>query len=343
MKNEIFCIILAGGRGTRFWPVSTRAHPKQFISLTGEKTLFQKTVERANSICGMSRIFVVTGREHADTVKKSAPGIPEENILLEPSGKNTTACIGWAAAVLASRKMADGIMVVMPSDHVVDSIEGFSKTIFRATNAALKGWLTAIGIGPRYASTGYGYLQQGEEISEKIWRVKSFREKPDRVTAERYLEEGGFFWNAGIFIWSAGRILEEIEQYQPGLFNGLARLGETVAPDEDMYNSLESVSIDYGVMEKAGRVAMVCADFTWDDVGNWPSVRRVRTDQGDIHAVDSDNYTIWDKDGRLTVLLGVNGLSVVRTDRVTLIMSDEYSQKLREVVADLEKKRPDLF
>jgi mannose-1-phosphate guanylyltransferase len=341
MHQEMFGVIMAGGRGTRFWPVSTRALPKQFLRLIGEETMLQQTAARLQELCGADRILVVTGREHAGTVLEQLPWLDGSNLLLEPEGRNTAACIGWAAKVLQGRGFGSSLMAVVPSDHIVEPVEGFRETLRTAAAPASEGHLMTIGIPPDRPSPAYGYLMAGRELFPGVYGVQAFREKPDEETARGYLAAGGFYWNAGIFLWRVDRILEEISLHLPTLAEGLAGIGDSLSPDAATYGALPSVSIDYGVMEKARGVAMVPARFSWSDVGDWPSARRCGVGRGRVLEVDSENCTVWNE-GRLTVLMGLKGVSVVETPSVTLVMSDEYSQELRKVVAGLEEEQPEL-
>ena len=341
MESSFFGVIMAGGRGTRFWPVSTRKLPKQFLNLTGDRTMLQETASRFEGLCGHDEIMVVTGSDHRKTVLEQLPWIRSENLLLEPSGRNTAACIGWAAKTLIDRGCGSDLMVVVPSDHVIDDPQEFRNTLIMAARPAIDGKLVTIGITPDHPATGYGYLEKGKSLYEGIFEVSSFREKPDLETASEYLASGRYFWNAGMFIWRADVIMEEIARNLPGLCEQLLQLGSLTTPDPQRYDDLPSISIDYGVMENADNVVVVPALFGWNDIGDWPSARRCGVGRGTVLAIDSGNSIVWNR-GKLTVLLGVNDISVVETDSVTLIMSDEYSQKLREVVAELENTKPDL-
>lgn len=332
---------MAGGRGTRFWPVSTRKLPKQFLCLTGDRTMLQETALRFEGLCGHGEIMVVTGGDHRKIVQEQLPWIMEENLLLEPSGRNTAACIGWAARTLVDRGRGSDLMVVVPSDHIIDKPEGFRNTLLKAAEPAADGKLVTIGITPDRPATGYGYLEKGKSFGKGVYEVSSFSEKPDLEKAEEYLESGNYLWNAGMFIWRADVIMDKITGYLPGLSEGLWKLDPGTCPDPEQYDALQAVSIDFGVMEKADNVVMVPAEFGWNDIGDWPSARRCGVGRGEVFAMDSENTTVWNG-GKLTVLLGVSNVSVVETDSATLIMSDEYSQKLRDFVAELEDEKPDL-
>jgi len=336
-------VIMAGGRGTRFWPASTAGKPKQFLRLLGQRSMLQLTADRLEHICGRDRIIVVSSSRHGDLVREQLPWLPKENLLLEPSGRNTAACIGWTAETLLKRGMSDSVMVVVASDHRIKPVSGFVSTMEVAIALAEQGWLVTIGIEPLRAATGYGYLEEGESLGDGAWRVSRFREKPDKETAEEYVRSGKFYWNSGMFVWRVDRILDEIGRHIPDLLDGLAAISGQISPPLNRYDALPSVSIDCGVMEKADRVLMVRARFEWDDVGDWPGSRRAGVSRGDLISVDSDDFTVWNEGGSLTVLMGVHGITVVETDLVTLVMSDEHSQDLREFVGRMEEERPDLI
>lgn len=339
--TDIVAVIMAGGRGTRFWPVSTSDMPKQFLRLTGENSMLQETAERFRGICSRESIIVVTGARHEDTVMAQLPWMDPKNLLLEPCGRNTAPCIGWAARTLIERGLGSSVMVVVPSDHVIDDAEGFRETVRIAAGPAAEGRLVTIGIPPDRPATGYGYLHTGSCRPGEVCEVRSFREKPDLGTAAGYLSSGEYLWNAGMFIWRADVIMDMIRKHLPVTARGLDALGRGTGPDRSGYEALESISIDYGVMERADDVAVVPALFEWNDVGDWPSARRCGIGRGRVLARDSGEYTVWNG-GRLTVLLGVSGISVVETDEVTLVMSDEYAQELKDIVAEMEREDPEL-
>ncbi|MCK5034695.1 MAG: mannose-1-phosphate guanylyltransferase, partial [Candidatus Sabulitectum sp.] len=267
MNNKrIFAVIMAGGRGTRFWPASTKARPKQFMDLLGGGTMLQKTAARFANISGPEGVLVVTGAIHSTIAAAQLPLLPKNNLLLEPVGRNTAACIGWAAETLRRRGFGESVMIVAASDHRIEPVSGFEETMRNAVALAEEGYLCTIGITPDHPATGYGYLQTGEEInSGKL--VKSFKEKPDAATAELYLRSGDYLWNSGMFIWRVDSFLEEFQKHMPGLFRDIQQLPVTTAPSMEEYSALESQSIDYGVMEKTDRAVVVPALFKWSDIG----------------------------------------------------------------------------
>ncbi len=340
--TRIFAVIMAGGRGTRFWPASTKSRPKQFMDLLGGGTMLQKTAGRFANMTGPDGIIVVTGADHMNIASGQLPLLPRKNLLLEPAGRNTAACIGWAAETLRRRGFAESIMIVAASDQKIEPVDGFEKTIRNAVSLAEEGYLCTIGIIPDNPATGYGYLQIGEKIGCGN-RVMSFREKPDSATAAEYVESGDYLWNSGMFIWRVDSFLAEFEKHMPSLYSDIKQLPDTSAPSIEEYGALESQSIDYGVMEKTDKAVMVPALFTWSDIGDWPGARGAGVSKGESILIDSENSLVFDETGRLTVVMGLNNVSVVSTDTAILVMSDSSSQRIKEVVSDLEKKKPNLI
>jgi len=340
-REKIFAVIMAGGRGTRFWPASVRNRPKQFIDLLGGGTMIQLTAARFRNVADPSGILVVTGQSHGDEVLSQLPLIARENVLLEPVGRNTAACVGWAAETLRRRGHGNRIMVVAASDHMIEPLEGFENTLGEAAELAAEGHLCTIGIHPSHPATGYGYIQRGKRMGSG-WKVRRFQEKPDRETAESYLRSGDYYWNSGMFIWKVDAFLEELGSHMPELMASLRALPDTVSPSMECYGALQSQSVDYGVMEKTGRAVVVKADFQWSDIGDWPGARKAGVNKGESILLDSENTLVFDETGRLTVVVGLSGVSVVSTDRATLVMSDDSSQKLKEIVEKLDSDRPEL-
>lgn len=333
--RKVFGVIMAGGRGTRFWPLSTEAKPKQFLELLPGGTMLQLTAERLSAVCGRENVMVVTGSDYGNLVLEQLPWLSEENLLLEPAGRNTAPCVGWAASTLALRGQGESLMMVVPSDHRIHPDEEFVKTVTTALEAAESGYLVTMGVEPHTPATGYGYMEKGEELSPGVLRVLSFREKPDSETATAYLESRRYLWNAGMFVWRVSRILEAIQEHMPTLGEGLPAVGGNARPALDQFLALPSVSIDVGVLEKAGNVAVVPASFSWSDIGDWPGARGAGVGRGDSVLVDSENVLVYDATGRLTVVMGLSNVSVVCTPDATLVMADSCAQKLREVTAKL--------
>ena len=349
-------VIMAGGRGTRFWPRSRERKPKHLLDILSEKTIIQQTVSRIQCLVPPENILIVTGRKHARDVIQQLPDIPAQNILIEPEGKNTAACIGLAALHIQKR-IPDDVMIVLPSDHAIADAQKYL-TILKAaaTAAARQNALITIGIKPTSIQTGFGYLEQdlpGRSIGgEKMFRVKSIREKPDYETAKRLVEQGTFFWNSGMFIWKTSVILHEIERWLPDLHKGLMDIQSSLGSPQEkktvsrVYKSLSSVSIDYGVMEKATHVFMFTGDFGWNDVGSWDAVWDIsdKDPHGNVHAGSSRVIFEDTRDSlvysphKLVATVGVKDLVIVETKDALLICQKGRSQDVKKIVEHLEKK-----
>jgi len=350
----MFAVIMAGGKGSRFWPRSRERMPKHLLDILSERTIIRETVDRIRPLVPAERTLIVTGRSHAAELIRQLPQIPPENILIEPVGRNTAPCIGLAALHILKRG-ADAVMLVLPSDHRIGNEPVFRGVLQAAAGAAARGVsLVTIGIRPTGPETGYGYIEQGDLFStsgnEKIYRVRSIREKPPHEQAEQFLKQGGFSWNSGMFVWKASTILKAIERFLPALYRGLLQISEALGTDREeevvgtIYAGLQSVSIDYGVMEKAKDVLVIPGDFGWSDVGSWDSLWEVAGKDRDGNAVrgpfigiDAGDSLIHSP-GKLVVLVGVRDLLVVETDDALLICRRGRSQDVRKVVERLEKE-----
>lgn len=356
---HLYAVILAGGSGTRFWPLSRELYPKQLLKVIGNRTLIQETVRRVRPIIPVERTLVVTGATHADSIRiqmDERAGVRKDNILTEPVARNTAAAIGWAA--LAVRRMdPDGVMLVMPADHVIPDAAKYLRAIALAARVARDGRLVTFGITPTRPETGYGYIKVASRrplLSRgglKALPVSGFVEKPDLRTAKRYLKTGGFFWNSGIFVWRADAILQEIETALPKLRRGLKRLDKALGtPDESralekFYKGAESISIDHGVLQRSKRAAVIPAPFRWSDVGNWSSLNEVAdTDQAgnvrigrivDIGSRDSILYG----EHRLVATIGLRDMVVVDTADATLVCHKDRAQDVKQIVERLRKDK----
>jgi len=350
----MFAVIMAGGKGSRFWPRSREKMPKHLLDILTERTIIRETVDRIRPLVPAERTLIVTGRSHAAELIRQLPEIPAENILIEPVGRNTAPCIGLAALHILKR-VPDAVMLVLPSDHRIGNEKAFRGVLQAAAGAAARGEsLVTIGIRPTGPDTGYGYIEQGDLFStsgnEELYRVRSIREKPLREQAEQFLKQGGFSWNSGMFVWKASTILKAIEQFLPDLYRGLLQIREALGTDREeevvgtIYAGQKAVSIDYGVMEKAKDVLVIPGDFGWSDVGSWDSLWEVAGKDRDGNAVrgpflgiDAGDSLIHSP-GKLVVLVGVRDLLVVETDDALLICRRGRSQDVRKVVERLERE-----
>jgi mannose-1-phosphate guanylyltransferase len=269
---------MAGGKGERFWPLSTAGTPKPFIKLIGDKTMIQMTVQRVAALVAKERIFVVLGREHVDVARGQLPELSEGQFIVEPEGRDTGPCIGFTALLLG-RLDPEGVMVVLPADQYIPDTDAFAACVSAAASCATQGdHLVTIGITPTRPEKGYGYIHVGERTGAghtgSCFRVNRFVEKPDEARAAQYLADGNYFWNSGIFVWLTRVVLAGIERHMPELFKGLRAIEGAVAAGDaqkvaEGFRGFQKISIDYGLMEKADNVLMVKADFAWDDVGTW--------------------------------------------------------------------------
>ncbi len=284
MEN-IFCLIMAGGAGTRFWPGSKVAKPKQYLNIVGEDSLLQSTIKRFSTFTSEERIFIVSGKDQAAVLEQQTPMLPKKNLIYEPVGKNTLPCIGLAAMV-AEKENPDGIMVVSPSDHLIENNELFKDTVLTAVKiASERDGIVTLGISPSYPATGYGYVKTSEEITGeneiRQFKVDRFVEKPDLKTASSYLEQGGFYWNSGLFIFKISVFLKAVEEFAPELYADLRKIQADLGnPSFDqtldtIYRAIKGISVDYGIMEHAKNIYLVEGNFDWNDLGSWESVYQV--------------------------------------------------------------------
>ncbi|MGD8381736.1 MAG: mannose-1-phosphate guanylyltransferase [Syntrophobacterales bacterium] len=345
---------MAGGKGTRFWPRSRQERPKQLLNIVGRRSMLQQTVARITSLLPPENIIVVAGENHGEEVHNQLAELPKENIILEPVGRNTAACIGLAALVVQQRDSA-AVMAVLPADHLITDEELFLATLQAAVaRARRQPVLITLGIRATTAETGYGYIEAGEQVdteqSHNFYKVISFHEKPDRERAEQYLEQGNFFWNSGMFVWQAETILEAMQNHLPGLYSDLQELQQFLGTGEledgiaRIYPDLESISIDYGVMEKAENVIMIPADFGWNDLGTWASMSEIwpRDDQdnvyqGEIMALDSRQNVVFSRQ-KLCVLLGVDDLIVVDTEDALLVCPVHRAQDVSKILDAIKQR-----
>ena len=356
---HLYAVILAGGSGTRFWPLSRELYPKQFLKVLGRRTLIQETVRRVRPIVPVERTLVVTGAGHADSIRiqlDERDGARKENILSEPVARNTAAAIGWAA-VAVRRMDPDGVMLVMPADHVIPDQAKLLRAASLAARVAQEGKLVTFGIKPTRPETGYGYIKVASRrplLSQgglKALPVSCFVEKPDLSAAKRYLRAGGFYWNSGIFVWRADAILQEIEIALPKLGRGLKALGKALGtPNENQalarfYKGAEAISIDHGVLQRSKRAAVIPAPFRWSDVGNWSSLDEVAdTDRagnvriGRIVDIGSRSSILYGEN-RLVATIGLKDMVVVDTADATLVCPKDRAQEVKQIVERLRRQK----
>lgn len=360
MNKNHYVAIIAGGIGSRFWPKSRVSYPKQFLDvLNTGKTLIQGTFERFERFVPKENIFVVTSAEYADIVKEQIAGIKEENIVSEPSRKNTAPCIAYISfKVLLSDPEAT--LIIAPADHLILDNVTFEQTCKRAIDfVAEHDALVTLGIKPTYPNTGYGYIQYETENAgeDNVFKVKTFTEKPNLELAKTFLLSGDFLWNAGIFIWKASTIIERFERHQPELHEIFAGEKDKFNTDEEqeainrIYPLCSSVSIDYAIMEKADNVYVIPSSFGWSDLGTWTSAYdNLEKDYlgnalaGDkVMVIDSTQCMISASHNKLLVLQGLNDFIIVDTPDVLLICKKEKEQEIKEYVAEVRKNMGDIY
>lgn len=338
-------LIMAGGKGERFWPLSTDEKPKQFLNLLGEDTMIQMTVKRLEGLIPIDRIFIVTAEKYVELIKEQLPYLPQENIIIEPVGRNTAPCIALSAHYIY-KKIGDTAIAVLPSDHQICDEEKFKAVLKAASDFVYKNddAIVTLGIKPDRPETGYGYIKLKDykaEINEnKIYKVENFTEKPDKEKAQQYINEGNYLWNAGMFIWKASTIIKNTIKYLPKTFEVLSEIS-CLSGDEynkklkEKYPEVENISVDYGIMEKSDRIYIIPCEFGWDDVGSWNSLERYREKDSlgnVIHPMcipykSKGNIVISNKK---VVLNGIENIIVVETDEYIMISSKDKAQEIRE-------------
>lgn len=342
---SLHVLILAGGVGTRFWPASTPARPKQLLALGSERPLIVDTVERALKVAERDRIRILTGAHLVHPFQAALPQLPDSAYWVEPRARGTGPVLAWAAHQVAAQD-PDGVLISLHADHLIDPDEALSALLPRAAALASdEDLLLTLAVPPDRPETGYGWIRPGEPIRDeaglRAWRVGAFVEKPDLPTAQRYLREG-YLWNSGIFVWSARRFLEEVHRHAPEIAPHLAHLdrGEV----EAYFQEVSPISVDEAVLERSGRVGTVEATFRWDDVGSWASLSRARSGDeagnvtvGETHAVQAGGNVVWAEDGPV-VLFGVDDLVVVRTGGITVVARKDRSPDWKELVARLPER-----
>lgn len=343
-------LIMAGGRGERFWPKSRASMPKQFLSLTGDgKTMIQMTVERILPLVNIEDIYIATNQNYKKLVREQLPELPEENILCEPVGRNTAPCIGLGAVHIA-RKYDDAVMFVLPSDHLITHSQIFRQTLNDASEVAEAGDnLVTMGITPVYPETGYGYIKfYPDEMLGRAFKVERFVEKPDIETARQYVASQQYLWNSGMFIWRVSTILKNLKEFMPDTYSGLERIGAAIGTEEQEnvlekeFQAFRSESIDYGIMEKAKDIYIIAGSFGWDDVGSWLAIERFRDRnefnnvlEGNVVTVDTKN-TIIQGGKRLVAAVGIEDLVIIDTDDALLVCDKNSTNDIKKVIDNLK-------
>ncbi len=353
----MFIVIMAGGVGTRFWPKSRKKTPKQLLNIVGKKSMIRASVDRLGELVNRDNLFVVATTAHREGILAHLPLLKPENLILEPKGKNTAPCIGLTALFLR-RINPDEVMVILPADHLIEDELQFQEILLNAEKVALQTQnLVTIGIKPTYPSTGYGYIQYNGLIPNKYaiqaYRVKTFAEKPDKKTAERFLTSGDFIWNSGMFIWQVKTILSAIEEHMPELYDSLMEIDKVIGtPDEKVvinkvYCQIKGKSIDYGVMEQAKHVAVLRGEFGWNDLGSWDEVYKIspKDENQNVllgnHILKDVRDCLIDSPTRMVAAIGIQNLIIVDTGDALLICRKDQAQNVKELVEIMKRKNLD--
>ncbi|MDP4291939.1 MAG: mannose-1-phosphate guanylyltransferase [Bacteroidota bacterium] len=361
MDPNNYCILMAGGIGARFWPMSRTNCPKQFIDVLGTgETLIQQTYRRLSKVCQSKNIFIVTNELYSDIIKEQIPGITDRQILCEPSRRNTAPCIAYAAYKINAENPNANI-VVSPADHIILREEEFTESLLTALDAASKNnWLLTLGITPSRPDTGYGYIQYTDIIDtgyKQIRKVKTFTEKPQLEMAMQFLESGDFLWNSGIFIWSLSSLLTAMKQQLPDINDIFSEGAELYFTEKEKdfihkaYSEVRNISIDYGLMEKASNVYVMAADFGWSDLGTWGSLYESRSKDMNGNAIIGNSVMTYDTrncivnmpKNKLAVIQGLEDYIIVEDKNMLLIIRKQDEQLIRNIVEDVRERKGDNY
>lgn len=345
----MIALIMAGGSGTRFWPKSRGANPKQFLKIAEDKSMIRLTVDRLSPLVKYEDIYIVTAASQVDLVRQHLPFLPEENIIIEPFGMNTAPCIALSTQYLKDRYPANTPMLVLPADHLIKKVEDFQNALSFAAEIADTGVLITFGIVPDYPATGYGYIEEGEKVREGLYQVKRFKEKPDLSTAKAFLKQGGFYWNSGMFCWTLATIEEAFKEHLPLVHSLCQKIGlkwqiEGFAADiSGLYRQMSRAPIDTGIMEKAEKRYVIPVDIGWSDVGSWKALAGLSAKDDDLNysqspliAIDATGNYI---DSKKTVaIVGLKDICLIETDDAILLCPIEQSERVKDVVESLKSK-----
>ena len=352
-KNRVHCLIMAGGSGTRFWPRSRKAKPKQFLTIFGNESLIQATISRFAGFIPEERIFIISNKEQKEVLEEQTTRLPKQNLIYEPESKNTLPAIGLASLFIAKQD-PDGIMVVSPADHLTQNDTLFQETIESAAKIAdEKNGIVTVGITPNAPATGYGYIEIADEINIgqtiKSFAVNRFIEKPNLETAKLYVQSGKHFWNAGIFVFKVSVFLEAVQKYAPGLYSGLLKIAESIGTESydkvlwEIFHQVDSISVDYGIMEKADNVFLVQGDFVWNDLGSWEEVYKYDRQKdenqnavtGEVILIDTKNSYVYAPDS-LVAVVGMDDVIVVKEGNTVLVCKRDHAEDIKSVVDQLK-------
>jgi mannose-1-phosphate guanylyltransferase len=347
-----YAIIMAGGAGTRFWPASRAALPKQLLPLTSDRTMIQATVDRARGLASLDRILIVTNAALLNAMREQIPDLPATSILGEPCKRDTAPCVGLAARIVRQRE-GNATMLVMPADHVIDTTAQFHEAVRQGVLLIDEDprRIVTFGVRPSYPAESFGYIERGEELQPGVFRVRMFREKPNAETARKYLAEQRFYWNSGIFLWRAQTIDDALARYEPEMHQRLAAIADTYGTESfpqtfaREFAAIRGKSIDYAVMERYEHVVVIEAPFAWDDVGSWQAIARLRgvdadgnTIMGQHVGLDTHGCIVRSEGDHLIVTLGMEDCLIVHTRDATLVARKQDEEAIRKVVEVLRER-----
>ena len=347
--DHFYALIMAGGGGTRLWPLSRQHRPKQALPLTEERTLFQVTVQRLDGLFKPEQIFVVAGQQLADLLRESTPQIPSENFIVEPSARDSGPAVALGTLAIMQRD-PEAVITMLPADHHIAHEARFRDSLRSAYDFARKDYIVTLGIHPSFPSTGFGYIQRGDliDISGEFTVFESLRftEKPDETTARTFLQAGTYSWNAGIFVWEGRRVLAEFERQQPEMYAIIDQIRQTPGKLSELWPNIKKISLDFAVMEGAKRIAVIPVDIGWSDVGTWSALFEIltRDEAGNAVRSSSDGHITIDTtqtlivSERMVVTIGVSNLVIVDTDDVILVCHKDRAQEVRDVVQKLKER-----
>jgi mannose-1-phosphate guanylyltransferase len=339
---------MSGGSGLRFWPLSRKNCPKQYLNIVSDKSMIRMTFDRISNLAKPSDIFAVTSSEQSAILSNELPELPIGNIISEPFGMNTAPAIGLSLVHMKKKCKPDDVVVVLPADHLIEDLNAFHDSLHLAKSIADKGYLLTFGIKPAYPATGYGYIETGSKISENVFNVANFKEKPDYKTAAQFCAKGNFFWNSGIFVWRLDKIMDAYREFLPEFYQTLNEISakwdsDGVSSDiSSLYSKSPKVPVDIAILEKAKQRAVIPVDYGWSDVGSWEALSLLKKNDADKNVMECPFYaTINSKSNfvktkKLTALINVNNLIVVESDDAILIADKKSSEKVKDLVLKLK-------
>jgi len=346
----MIALIMAGGTGTRFWPLSRKKRPKQFLNIVSEESMIQMTVKRLLPKIKIEDIYIVTAGSQSELTKKHLPDLPEENIIIEPFGMNTAPCIALSAQYLKRKHAKNEIMLVLPSDHLIANTSGFLSSLEIGANAAVNDSLVTFGVQPNYPATGYGYIEAGLEVENGTFEVKRFKEKPDLDTAKKFLNSGNYFWNSGMFMWKIETILQSYEKYLPKISQALVDINFSwdknglQADISSEYALMPKIPVDIGIMEQAEKRVIIPVDYGWSDVGSWKALYDISKKDKKNNVMNCENELIDSTNNyvncqKFVSLIGIDDLVVVESEDAILISKKDRSEDVKKIVDKLKNSK----